>query len=64
MKQAPQVCCCKLGNILEIKPERVNGKLVVREAWGRKDYGPGSFEVKWLCGRLRVERTTILGVLR
>ena len=47
MKQAPQVCCCKLGNILEIKPERVNGKLDVREAWGRKDYGPGSFEVKW-----------------
>ena len=47
MKQAPQVCCCKLGNILEIKLERVNGKLDVREAWGRKDYGPGSFEVKW-----------------
>ena len=45
--QASQVCCCKLGHTLEIKPERVKGKMVVWEAQGRNDYGPGSFEVIW-----------------
>ena len=29
VNQAPQVCCCKLDNILDIKPEWLKGKIDV-----------------------------------